>query len=81
MKFWKKFMDRKKQSGKVPVVAEAPTQPKPVFEWAEGQEKVIPSFCLLVVNKQCNFHLIKSNHFNEIEAGHEGKINVIMHAY
>ena len=34
-----------------------------------------------LINKQCNFHLIKSNHFNEIEAGHEGKINVIMHAY
>jgi len=56
MKFWKKFIERKQKQANAQQMLDIPVQPKPVYQWQDGQEKVIPSFCLLVVNKQCNFH-------------------------
>jgi MoaA/NifB/PqqE/SkfB family radical SAM enzyme len=68
MKFWKKFIERTHgQRAQGDIQIDIPVQPKPVYEWKSGQEKVIPSFCLLVVNKQCNFHCTMCNMWKHTE--------------
>jgi MoaA/NifB/PqqE/SkfB family radical SAM enzyme len=67
MKFWKKMFERKNQMRTDDHALEIPVQPKPVYRWGKGQEKVIPSFCLLVVNKQCNFHCKMCNMWKHTE--------------